>query len=63
MVLTDLHIFGKEKGFRTTRWERPDKYDWGNNRGIVLMRSDDLIHWTHHVVRIDRLFPEAFGDL
>lgn len=63
MVMTDLHIYGKEKGFRTTQWERPDKYDWGNNRGIVMMRSDDLIHWTHHVARIDKLFPKEFGNL
>ena len=63
MVLTDLHIFGKEKGLRTSQWERPDQYGWGNNRGLVLMKSDDLIHWTHTVVRIDKLFPEKFGDI
>lgn len=63
MALTDLHIYGKEKGFRMTRWERDDKYDWGNNRGLVLMRSTDLIHWTHHEARIDKLFPEKFGEI
>lgn len=63
MALTDLHIYGKEKGYRTTQWERPDKYGWGNNRGLVLMRSVDLIHWTHHEARIDKLFPEKFGEL
>ena len=25
--------------------------------------SDDLIHWTHHVARIDKLFPEHFGEV
>ncbi len=63
IVMTDLHVFGKQKGLRTTQWERPQKYDWGNNRGLVLMVSDDLIHWTHHEARIDKLFPEKFGDL
>ena len=63
IAMTDLHVFGREQGLRTTRWERPDKYGWGNNRGLVLMRSDDLIHWTHHEVRIDQLFPDRFGQL
>ncbi len=63
IAMTDLHVFGKEKGIRTTQWERPQKYDWGNNRGLVLMSSDDLIHWTHHEARIDRLFPAQFADI
>ena len=63
IAMTDLHVFGKAKGIRTTQWERPDKYGWGNNRGLVLMVSDDLIHWTHKEVRIDKLFPENFGDI
>lgn len=57
LIMTDLHIFAKEKGFRDTEWERPgEKYDWGNNRGFVLMKSYDLIHWTHS----NFLFDEAF---
>ncbi len=63
IAMTDLHIFGKTKGIRTTQWERPDEFGWGNNRGLVLMASDDLIHWTHHVARIDKLFPEHFGQV
>ena len=63
IAMTDLHVFGREMGLRTTQWERPQKYDWGNNRGLVLMASDDLIHWTHHEARIDRLFPNQFADI
>ena len=63
IAMTDLHIMGKQKGIRTTQWERPDRFGWGNNRGLVLMASDDLIHWTHHVARIDKLFPEKFGEV
>ena len=63
IAMTDLHIFGKQKGIRTTQWERPETFGWGNNRGLVLMASDDLIHWTHHVARIDKLFPERFGEI
>lgn len=45
-AMTDLHVFGKRDGIRTTEWERDfSKYDWGNNRGLVLLRSTDLIHW------------------
>ena len=63
IAMTDLHVFGKQKGIRITQWERPDEFGWGNNRGLVLMASDDLIHWTHHVARIDKLFPEKFGEI
>ena len=63
IAMTDLHVFGKQKGIRTTQWERPDAFGWGNNRGLVLMASDDLIHWTHHVARIDKLYPEKFGEI
>ena len=63
IAMTDLHVFGREMGLRATRWERPDKFGWGNNRGLVLMASKDLIHWTHHEVRIDKLFPEKFGEI
>lgn len=29
-----------------------ETYGWGNNRGLVLMKSRDLIRWTHTVVHI-----------
>ena len=59
LAMTDLHIFGKEKGYRTTQWEREqEKYDWGNNRGFVLMKSFDLINWTHSNFLFDKVFPE-----
>jgi hypothetical protein len=63
VVMTDLHIFGKRAGFRETEWERPaEKYGWGNNRAIVMMKSYDLIHWTHSDFRVDLAFPEL-GDI
>ena len=46
LSMTDLHVFGQRDGKRTTEWERDGKlYGWGNNRGLVLMKSFDLIHW------------------
>jgi hypothetical protein len=63
LAMTDLHIAGKRAGFRDTEWERPvEKYGWGNNRALVLMKSYDLIHWTHADIRIDKAFPEL-GDI
>lgn len=63
LAMTDLHIFGQRAGFRATQWERPaEVYGWGNNRAIVLMKSWDLIHWTHADIRVDKAFPEL-GDI
>lgn len=63
LAMTDLHISGKRAGFRETEWERPmEKYGWGNNRALVLMKSYDLIHWTHSNFRVDTAFPEL-GDI
>lgn len=63
LVMTDLHIFGKRAGYRETEWQRPiEKYGWGNNRALVLMKSYDLIHWTHSDFRVDLAFPEL-GDI
>lgn len=64
VAATDLHLFGRRAGYRDTEWERDgNEYGWGNNRGLVLMKSADLIHWTHTVVRIDESFPARFGNL
>jgi hypothetical protein len=63
LAMTDLHIYGQRAGLRTTQWERPEEsYGWGNNRAIVLMKSWDLIHWTHSDFRVDKAFPEI-GDI
>lgn len=63
IVMTDLHLGAMRMGLRETIWERDEYYGWGNNRGIVLMKSQDLIHWTHNIVRIDELYPENFGEV
>ncbi len=59
MALTDLHLFAQKLGYRATEWERDGKeFGWGNNRGMVLMKSPDLIHWSHTVLHVDEAFPE-----
>ena len=63
MAMTDLHLFAKREGLRDTEWERPnDEYGWGNNRALVLMKSRDLINWSHSDFRVDKAFPEL-GDI
>lgn len=57
LAMTDLHIFAQREGLRDTEWERDGrKYGWGNNRGLVLMKSKDLINWTKSNVQIDESF-------
>lgn len=55
MAMTDLHVFGQRDGFRTTEWERGKEYGWGNNRGLVLMKSWDLLHWKRANIRFNTL--------
>jgi hypothetical protein len=63
LAMTDLHISGQRAGHRETQWQRPqEKYGWGNNRALVLMKSFDLIHWTVSDFRVDTAFPEL-GDI
>lgn len=56
LSMTDLHIFAQRDGYRTTKWERDDKqFGWGNNRGLVLMKSHDLLHWTRANINFTQL--------
>ncbi len=60
LSMTDLHIYAQREGLRKTEWERPkEAYGWGNNRSLIFMKSRDLIHWTHAIVHVDKLFPET----
>ncbi|MFC0686772.1 glycoside hydrolase family 43 protein [Novosphingobium clariflavum] len=60
LSMTDLHIYAQREGLRHTEWERPKAtHGWGNNRSLIFMKSRDLVHWTHAIVHVDRLFPET----
>lgn len=57
IAMTDLNIY-KDQAGRDTEWERDGKkFGWGNNRALVLMKSDDLIHWKRTNVRFDTMDP------
>jgi len=36
---------------------------WNSNRGMVLLKSTDLIHWTSKAINIPTAFPKEFGDI
>lgn len=36
---------------------------WDSNRGIVMYRSTDMIHWTHHTVHFPTRFPEKWSKV
>ena len=63
MAATDLHIYAQRQGLRATQWQRDaQKYGWGNNRSLVLMKSKDLINWTSTHFDVAAAFPEL-GDI
>jgi len=36
---------------------------WNSNRGLVLMKSTDLVNWTSTAINIPTVFPSEFGDV
>lgn len=53
----DPHILrGNDGWFYMVVTDMRCSLGWDSNRGMVLMRSHDLIHWEHHTVN----FPERF---
>lgn len=53
LAMTDLHVFAKRDGYRETEWERDrNMYGWGNNYGLVLMKSWDLVNWKRANIRL-----------
>lgn len=36
---------------------------WASNRGMVLMKSTDLIHWTHSAIHFPTKYPEKWGNV
>lgn len=63
LAMTDLHVFAKRDGLRETEWERDrNTYGWGNNKGLVLMKSWDLINWKRTNIRFDQL-SAAYSEI
>ena len=63
LAMTDLNIYAQRDGYRSTEWERDGAtYGWGNNRGLVLMKSFDLEHWTRANIDFTKIGPD-FAEL
>lgn len=39
------------------------KNGWGPNPGIVLLKSEDLIHWNHGNIDLAKAYPEKFANV
>jgi beta-xylosidase len=55
----DPHILRRHdgRGFLMVATDMVSALGWNSNRAMVLLRSDDLVHWTSKVVNIQRRFP------
>lgn len=38
------------------------KHGWADNPGIVMMKSRDLVNWTHSKIVLKTAYPKNFGD-
>lgn len=53
----DPHILKSESGeYLMVATDMRSSLGWSSNRGIVMMKSRDLIHWQHHTVN----FPQKY---
>ena len=63
--IRDPHILRSEDGktfFIVATDMNTSKFGWKENPGIVLMKSSDLINWTHSKINLSKDYPENFGD-
>lgn len=61
----DPHILRCEDGktFYMVATDMVSANGWNSNRGLVLLKSTDLIHWTSKAINIPSVFPDEFGDV
>jgi hypothetical protein len=62
-AVRDPHILrGNDGLFYMVATDMKSANGWNSNHGMVLLKSSDLIHWTHSTVDIAALFP-AFSTV
>ncbi|MFV0365807.1 MAG: family 43 glycosylhydrolase [Mangrovibacterium sp.] len=61
----DPHILRGEDGcfYMVATDMATHKNGWGSNPGMVLMKSNDLINWTHSILDFPTLFPKTFANV
>ena len=60
-AVRDPHILRGEDGrFYMVVTDMKSSEGWSSNDGLVLLRSDDLIHWTNSAIDFPSTWPERF---
>lgn len=61
----DPHILRGEDGktFYMVVTDMKSSLGWSSNRGLVLMKSHDLIHWQHAAVNFPTKYPKQWGNV
>jgi hypothetical protein len=60
----DPHLLrGNDGKYYIVATDMVSSQGWESNHGIVMLKSDDLIHWTHNIVDVKELYPEQFGTI
>ena len=63
--MRDPHILRCEDGktFYMVATDMRSSLGWASNRGIVLMKSTDLIHWTHSAINFPTKYPKLWKNV
>jgi len=61
----DPHILRAEDGktFYMVATDMTSSKGWNSNRGMVLLKSTDLVKWTSTAIHIPTVFPTEFGNI
>ena len=61
----DPHILRSEDGksFYMVATDMRSSHGWSSNRGIVLMKSTDLVNWTHSAINFPTKYPKRWGNV
>ena len=61
----DPHILRGEDGktFYMVVTDMRSAHGWSSNRGMVLMKSTDLVNWTHSTVNFPTKYPKTWGNV
>lgn len=61
----DPHILRShdEKTFYMVATDMKSSEGWTSNRGIVMLKSNDLINWTHSTVNFPTKWPKKWGNV
>lgn len=62
--IRDPHILrGQDGTFYMVATDMRCAEGWSSNRGIVMLHSTDMIHWTHNTVHFPDRFPEQWSGV